>query len=193
MVLSNEENISSLLPYNFNVVIFFKELIHYQDKSIYEKTFFPHNFSFFEILKKIEIERINYLLKNYHKIRIWKIEKNFGYNHNEKKIFNFLSQFEKNYARAYFFFFFKIIKGFFLSLNIIKLKKKLKLEKKIFFKNTINVLNFFVFFRVINKKLFQKKNNFLFQSSSYFYESEIYCMKFNTVKRLIFAGTIFLL
>ncbi|AFP65684.1 hypothetical protein CMESO_543 (nucleomorph) [Chroomonas mesostigmatica CCMP1168] len=191
-LLSNEEYTHELLPYNFSIVFFFHELVHYKFYLLSKKNIFSPYFDYFDQLKKMELDRIIYLLKNYHKIRISKIEKNFVFKHNGKKFFNLMSLPEKIYTRAYNFFFLKNIESFFSHFDSPKIKNKFRFTKRIFNENGIETKDFYVFFQILNKKIFQKKKKNLFYSLSVSYKTEIYCMKFSSVRRLVFSGIIFL-
>src|SRR6056300_746619 len=99
-LFSNEQNSLDILPYGFDIVNFFKELVHLQKINInrFFKKSYMNNFTI--LLKNIELQRIIFLLKSYHRVRIWKIEKSLiRFKRND--FFKFLSISEKKYCKLY--------------------------------------------------------------------------------------------
>ena len=101
ILLLNELNAPELLSYNYEMVYFFKELLNYQKILISIRSFYYKEENIWYIIKRMEIDRIEYLVKTYHRIRIWKIENDLIYS-NKKIIKNGrLSINEKNYFKHY--------------------------------------------------------------------------------------------
>lgn len=190
ILLYNEENSPEILPYDYNTIFFFKETIFYQCNKFPKKKNF---LEFFDILKKIELDRIIYIIKTYHRIRIWKIEKNFCFDRTGINLFDLLNISEKKYARAYCFFFLKNLSKIFFIFCTCRIKSRLKVTARFFFKNIKKNEESYVFFRVLKKKYSYFEQTLLSAAFiSSFYQNDIYCMKFNHIRRLILSGIVFL-
>lgn len=191
-LFSNEQNCLEILPYGFDIISFFKELIHFQRKNFNNLVLQKKSNNLSNFVKNLETERIIFILKSYHRLRIWKIEK---YLLRTKKCFKIknLSKGEKKYCQIYEFFFLKkigqLFYGFFnythqrsLNLKSIFLKEEIWLKK-----------NYFVFFKVLKKKNFFQKNILFVTNPNTFYGNDIYCMRFISVKILILSRVIYLI
>lgn len=189
ILLYNEENSPEILPYDFNTIFFFKETVFYQYNKFSKKKKF---LEFFNILKKIELYRIIYILKAYHRIRIWKIEKNFCFDRNGLNLFYLLNISEKKYARAYCFFFLKNLSKIFFIFCTCRIKSRLKVTARFFFKNIEKNEVSYVFFRVLKKNSYFEPTSLTTSFISSFYQNDIYCMKYNHIRRLILSGIVFL-
>lgn len=191
-LFSNEQNCLDILPYGFDIISFFKELIHLQKINLnkFSQKSYTNNFSI--LLKNLELHRTIFLLKSYHRIRIWKIEKNL-IRFKKKNFLKNLSFSEKKYCQLYEFFFLKKMGEIFFQLFKFNFQRSLRLkclnlnEKKFLKKN------YFVFFRVLKKKNFYEKNILTISNPHAFYGNDIYCMKFVNIRSLILSRIIFLI
>ncbi|ABW97879.1 hypothetical protein HAN_1g33 (nucleomorph) [Hemiselmis andersenii] len=190
--LSNEQNSAEILPYGFDIVFYFKELITYQKKLIFlkSKNFFSNGLLF--MLKNLELERIGFLLKAYHRLRIWKIEK-FFIRSNKKNYLKFLSKSEKKYAQIYEFFFLKKLGEIICEIFNLKIQRNLRLKNLFLSQKKILKTDYFVFFKVLKKKKFFESNILSISDPKNFYGNEIYCMKYNKIKNLVLFQIIYLL
>ena len=191
-LFSNEQNSLDILPYGFDIVNFFKELIHLQKINI--NRFFKKSYmnSFTILLKNIELQRIIFLLKSYHRVRIWKIEKNLiRFKRND--FFKFLSISEKKYCKLYEFFFLKKIGEIFLELFKFNFQRSLRLKYIHLSEKSSLKKNYFIFFKILKKKIFFEKNILNISNPTVFYGNDVYCMKFVNVKSLVLSRIIFLI
>jgi hypothetical protein len=193
ILMTNEKNSLEILPFNFNITIFFKELMQYNNNFFFEKKFYSNNKKFFILIKKVEIYRIKFLLKMYVRVRLWKIDRYFGLEKKKKIFFKYLNSTEKKYARAFNYFFYKTFGKFLENFLPLKIPKELNLKKIFFEKKKSKLINYYVFFKIVIKKKnftqhYKKKNIFID-----FYSSHINCMKYKFIKKLLFSENIFLL
>jgi hypothetical protein len=193
ILITNEKNSLEILPFNFNIILFFKELIQYHKHFYYEKKMYSTNKQFLILIKKVEIYRIKFLLKMYARVRLWKIDRYFGLEKKKKLFFKYLNFIEKKYARAFNYFFFKTFGKFLENFLPLKIPNELNLRKIFFEKKKSDLSDYYVFFKIFIKKKnfkqnYRKKNIFV-----NFYSSHINCMKFKFIKKLLFSENIFLL
>jgi len=191
-LFSNEQNTLDILPYGFDIVNFFKELVHLQKINV--NRFFKKSYmnSFTILLKNIELQRIIFLLKSYHRVRIWKIEKNLiRFKRND--FFKFLSISEKKYCKLYEFFFLKKIGEIFFELFKFNFQRSLRLKCIHFSEKSSLKKNYFIFFKILKKKIFFEKNILNISNPTVFYGNDVYCMKFVNVKSLVLSRIIFLI
>jgi hypothetical protein len=191
-LFSNEQNCLDILPYGFDIINFFKELVHLQKINI--NRFFKKSCmnSLTILLKNLELQRIIFLLKSYHRIRIWKIEKNL-IRLKKNDFFKFLSISEKKYCKLYEFFFLKKIGEIFLELFNFNFQRSLRLKCLHLGEKSTVKKNYFIFFKVLKKKNFFEKNILKISNPTVFYGNDIYCMKFVNIKSLVLSRIIFLI
>mmetsp|Transcript_24053 Transcript_24053/g.48570 ORF Transcript_24053/g.48570 Transcript_24053/m.48570 type:complete len:205 (-) Transcript_24053:759-1373(-) len=193
ILMQNEKNSPEILPYDFSLILFFWEIMSYQDNLIRNEITDINSINLSNTIKRIELDRLIYVLKSYHRYRIWKIEKTIDLS---CKIFslNRLSFGEKIFTRTYS----RIIKTCQKKSLFCYLPEFLKLEKnKINYFNRAYIekknQNLVVFFRVVNKKKFSLENILSVEDPRGFYKDAIYAMKYKSIRRLVFSGIIFLI
>jgi len=182
--LINEQNSFVLLYPNWSIIYFFKELLVYQENFLNKtKKGDPRGIS--TILKQIEMDRVKFLIKSYLRIRIWKLEDFIISSIKEYSKRTPLCMEEEFFALSYKF----LLKFYFENL----LFKQFYSRKpgKIFetskenYENIIIFKNDFVFFKVIKKKEFIRKNILNVDKPNIFYQNGIYCMQFKSIKHLL--------
>mmetsp|Transcript_32747 Transcript_32747/g.50806 ORF Transcript_32747/g.50806 Transcript_32747/m.50806 type:complete len:203 (-) Transcript_32747:113-721(-) len=191
ILLFNEKNAPEVLPYDYSLVHFFWEISSYQNNLLNCPVYSEKQSNFLIEIKKIELDRIIYILKTYHRYRIWKIEKEID-SRTRKTFFSHCSSEEKSYASIYKFITRSCYSQLFLDFVPEVLRKK-------GIENCQNCMpkkhrgHFFVFFRVLRKKKFIENNILLAEEPLNFYGNAIYSMKFSSVRRLVVSGIICLL
>lgn len=182
--LINEQNSFELLYPNWSIIYFFKELLVYQENFLNIKKKRDSG-CISTILKKIEMDRLKFVIKSYIRIRIWKLEdciisliKKYSKRTPlcmEEEIF------EISYKFLLKFYFKDLIFKQFYSRKPRQIfeKSKEKYENIIIFKND------FVFFKVVKKKEFIRKNLLDVDKPNIFYQNGIYCMQFKSIKHLL--------
>eukprot|EP01028_Stygiella_incarcerata_P006353 TRINITY_DN25992_c0_g1_i1.p1 TRINITY_DN25992_c0_g1~~TRINITY_DN25992_c0_g1_i1.p1 ORF type:complete len:219 (-),score=44.82 TRINITY_DN25992_c0_g1_i1:42-650(-) len=95
----HEKSAPELLPYLSEEIEFFREKLGEQSDSMEEmsekgKDLIAH-------IMDVEMERIQYLLAEYHRVRLRKIEKFCFYLLSDEEPFSFLSPLEQQFARRY--------------------------------------------------------------------------------------------
>nr|UXY86750.1 hypothetical protein CparaKRNrm1_p119 [Cryptomonas paramecium] len=184
VLLSNELNLSDLLPYEYNIFIFIKEMITYQSFLLKTESYLQISCDISFFIKKKEIDRLECLSKLYHHTRILKIETQLM-KFNGKKIYK-LNIFEQKYLFKYTFLYKKIIYLQFLNFVPSKIKKVINQSIKLFAKKSL-YKNFYVFFKVLRK---HKVSYFL--KLNKFSKNKIYCAFCKKLKRLLSSNILFI-
>mmetsp|Transcript_39356 Transcript_39356/g.78882 ORF Transcript_39356/g.78882 Transcript_39356/m.78882 type:complete len:204 (-) Transcript_39356:182-793(-) len=188
ILLFNEKNTPEILPYDFSLIRFFWEICSYQNDLVNGPI--RKKKSLLEEIKRVEIDKFNFIMKAYHRYRIWKIEKEVE-EKKENLLYSRYTSEEKSYADTYKLIcvnfqsrlFFDFIPEGLIKNNIKKVDfKGLNTQK--------NIGHIMVFFRVLKKKKFVKENILKVKDPWYFYGDSVYCMKYNSIKRLIISGVI---
>ena len=193
ILLLNELNSPELLMYNYEIIGFFKELINYQNFLISIEYSFSNEENISFILKKMEIDRIEYLVKTYHRIRIWKIEAEL--NNSDKKTlkYNRLTTIEKKYLHEYISLCNKFINLTFSNFIPVKIKKIIQYSLALFNMEASHNDDAYVFFKILNKELFIEENILKTNNLNESYENQVYCIRYKIIKKLIYSGIIFLM
>jgi GINS complex subunit 4 len=193
ILLLNESNAPEILPYDENILIFSKELINYQKFLLAIEI----SISVFEniqsILKKMETDRIEYLIKTYHRIRLLKIEKSLNEFNKKDLKYNRLIIAEKKYLHSYISLCKKFVNAYFFNFIPNRIKNTVQYNIKIYNKQTALIQNTYVFFRIIKIRDFLGKNISIVTKQKIFNMNEIYCTRYKKIKRLIYSGIVFLL
>jgi hypothetical protein len=192
LLITNEQSCIEILPFNFNILFFFLEIINYQQNIFLKKKFSINFCEFFVLFKKIEIDRLKFLFKIYYRIRLRKIDKYYSMGRKGKKFFRCLSVIEKKYARAYNYFFYKIFGKSIENFWPTKILKQLKVRKIFLKKNTADYNNFYIFFRVIIKKKNFSSAHVSKDIFDDFNFTSINCIKYKFIKKLLLSESIFL-
>jgi hypothetical protein len=191
ILLLNELNSPELLPYGYQMVWFYQELINYQKILICIRLFYFKKENICSIIKQMELDRIEYLLKTYHRIRILKIETDL-IKLNEKFIkYNRLNSDEKIYLTKYILLNKKFTKTAILNFIPVNVKNILRNNIILFNQKTISTKHFCVFFKILKKKKFLKEN--ILNITSLFFKNEIYSIEYKNIKKLVYSGIIVLL
>jgi hypothetical protein len=182
--LINEQNSFELLYPNWSIIYFFKELMVYQENFLNKKKK-EDSRCISTILKKIEMDRVKFLLKSYLRIRIWKLEDFIISSIKEYFKLTTLCMEEEVFEISYRF----LLKSYFENL-IFKQFYSRKTEQiferaKEKYENIIIFKNDFVFFKVIKKKEFIRKNLLDVDKPTVFYKNGIYCMQLKSIKHLL--------
>ncbi|AEA38791.1 hypothetical protein CPARA_1gp133 (nucleomorph) [Cryptomonas paramecium] len=183
ILLSNESNLNNLLPYEYNILTFLKEMIAYQSFLLKMENYLCDSQNVLFVIKKREVDRIECLCKLYHYIRILKIETQLM-KFNGKKIYKF-NMFEKKYLFRYTFLYKKII--YLQCLNFVpnKIKKVINQNIKLFTKQS-SCENFYVFFKIL-----RKSKIFHFLKLNKFSKDKVYCALYEKLKRLLLSNILF--
>ena len=191
ILVLNELNAPELLPYNYEIIYFFRELLNYQNILILIKSFYYKKENIWSIIKKMEIDRINYLVKTYHRIRIGKIENDLLKSGKTFIKYNRLSIDEKNYIKKYILLCKKFTKSAFLDFFPIKIKNIIRNDMIVFNKKLKNKSSTYVFFKVLKKKQFIEEN--VLNILSLFVKTLVYCIEYGKIKKLVYSGIVILL
>lgn len=185
--LIDEQFFPEILYYDWNSLNFFKEIITYQNDLVNKVSQILKFTYTSKLLKEVEIFRMLSIFRSYHRNRIWKIENFFSLEFNSKKFISRISKSEEYFSFSYknlifshqnimlYDFIFKNINSYRLSFKKYKtINRKIQKED-------------FIFFRLFLKKNFE----FRFYSNSKFYTKLItdliFCMKYNSIKHLVFS------
>jgi hypothetical protein len=193
ILLLNELNSPELLMYNYEIIGFFKELINYQNFLISIENFFSNEENISSILKKMEIDRIEYLVKTYHRIRIWKIEAELNNSEKKNLKYNRLTIMEKKYMHEYILLCNKFTNLTFLNFIPVKIKKIVQYSLARFNNESSYNDDVYVFFKILNKQLFIEENILKTKKLNEYYENQVYCIRYKVIKKLIYSGIIFLM
>lgn len=193
ILLLNELNAPELLPYGYDTVIFVKELINYQNILVSIQGLRYKISKLSQHLKRMEIDRFEYIIRTYHRIRILKIESGLvKLNGNHFKISRFIVP-----ECRYFIFFIKLYKkylnNFFLKFLSIKIKTLVQYDVKIFNRKKKIFPLEYVFFQISRRRNFNEGYIALFGTKNISFESELFCTEYKRVKQLLYASLIFLL
>nr|UXY87666.1 hypothetical protein CcurKRNrm1_p136 [Cryptomonas curvata] len=191
ILLLNELNSPELLPYSYEIIWFYRELINYQKILILIGLFHFKKENISSVIKKMEIDRIDYLLKTYHRVRIWKIEANLIGSNCKINNCTRLSSDEKIYLKRYILLNKKFIKATILDFTNIKMTKIFRNNLLCFDKKSNSVKQSYVFFKILKKKQFLEEN--IFNKTCLFYKNEIYSIEYEKVKKLVYSTIIVLL
>lgn len=102
MVVLNEQFSPEILPYQTDTIESMRTLVTTQTEVVDTEEDEAVEHSTFESqLKRMELDRINYMLRHYLRLRIKKIEKNIVYIFKGDGPYDFLSQHEKRFAVGY--------------------------------------------------------------------------------------------
>lgn len=101
MVSLNEQFSPEILEYQTHTVDVMRTLVKQQTDLVDEEDDAEDRSSFESQIKKLEIDRINYMLRHYFRVRIGKIEDSILYIFKHNPAYDALSEAEKKYAVGY--------------------------------------------------------------------------------------------
>lgn len=96
----NEEHCVEIMPFAEEVVTAVRELVARQEEVVDEEEEVDGD-GFEACLKRLEIERLNYLLRSYFRVRLRKIEKSVLFVFKDESVYDRLSPEEQKFAVAY--------------------------------------------------------------------------------------------
>ena len=191
-LLFNELNAPEILPFSFDLILFTEEIIKYQKFLMVVQEIMTNCKNTVLVLKKIEINRIRQLVEIYRRVRLWKIE--IYIFDSGKKISNIrrLDFFEQIYFKSYISLFKRLLDVCFLEFFPVQLRRIVAHTIK--HANTCSVLyeNIFVFFHVFKEVKFTKRYSFD-PNTKRFQKSQIFCVEYNLIKKLVYAGILLLI
>mmetsp|Transcript_19375 Transcript_19375/g.30293 ORF Transcript_19375/g.30293 Transcript_19375/m.30293 type:complete len:206 (+) Transcript_19375:2217-2834(+) len=197
IIVYNEKNSPELMPYNYQMIEFFKEILDYQSFLIHNsETISIRKKKLNNLIKRVELNRLHYILKSYFRCRFWKIEKLFNLSKKEYHLFSRTSKQERIYFKNYC----EISRNYLLSslyLNIFPYSSEN--QGNLFF--NLNLFetesmdknnNKYVFFK-INKITARHKKIKNKLDGKYFQPNSVYCMTYNSVKHLAASNSVLIL
>nr|UXY87177.1 DNA replication complex GINS protein sld5 [Cryptomonas sp.] len=192
-LLLNELNAPEILPYDYDILSFFRELVNYQRILVSMQNRFSVNEDIKSILKKMEIDRIDYIIRSYHRVRLSKLEINLSRTNNKTSGFKRLHLYEKSYFLEYTFLCKNFVNNCFLDFLPREVANIIKYNVAEFNHRQSVSRDSYVFFRVFQRKQFIDENIFGMKNECELIQKNIYCIKFNYIKRLVYSGVVFLI
>ncbi|PXF46868.1 DNA replication complex GINS protein sld5 [Gracilariopsis chorda] len=101
MLARNEQYSPELLPFQTQTVSVIRSLVSQQLDIVDQEDELEENTSIESQLKRLELDRINYLLRHYYRVRIAKIENNIFFISKNAEASELLSDAEEKYAADY--------------------------------------------------------------------------------------------
>jgi hypothetical protein len=184
--LTDEQNYTEILNYDWNSINFFKEILVYQNDILVKSQSAAEFHVKAKIVKKIEIIRIIGIMKCYHKNRMWKIENFLTLDKFPGNLMSRISKSEEIFTISYknllFTYQFLLFNDFSFKYRIVQIKEFNETKKK---KN-------FILFRLFEKKTCSNpkfiKLSYIIKLTS----TLTFCMKYSSIKYLAASKIIFL-
>ncbi|KAI0565148.1 DNA replication complex GINS protein sld5 [Gracilaria domingensis] len=126
MLARNEQFSPEILPYENQTIEVMRTLVDQQSDLVDEEDDTEDSISFESQLKRLEIDRINYTLRHYFRVRIKKIEENILFLFKNADMLDQLSDAEKTYASGYK----KLLEDHFKKSFLSMLPQKIQVVEK---------------------------------------------------------------
>jgi len=192
--LLDEQFFPEILTYDWNSLNFFKEILVYQYQIVNDFSYFTRPYYVSKLLKELEIYRIISTLKSYQRIRIWKIENFISQKLNFHQIYPRISRSEEYFLKSFKNLLFThknllhddfYIKNNFYCINF-DISKNKDLEKFLYREN-------YLFFRLLEKYMFPNKKTAIQRSKIRTVTDFTYCMKYYSIRYIVFSNLVYLI